>query len=136
MVVSEPAVKLPRDADMKAPPGIVGRSRNLVLDWVCRWVFSFVRMAPSAVEHLRSLAAEGSVVYVMRQRSWVDYLLVTCVLMRERLPTPEFANGISPLWFRPWREVFATQLPARATVVTGLVAPDGLVEIMVTAARP
>ena len=35
-----------------------------------------------------------------------------------------------------WREVFATQLPARATVVTGLVAPDGLVEIMVTAARP
>jgi len=108
MVVSEPAVKLPRDADMKAPPGIVGRSRNLVLDWVCRWVFSFVRMAPSAVEHLRSLAAEGSVVYVMRQRSWVDYLLVTCVLMRERLPTPEFANGISPLWFRPWREVFAT----------------------------
>jgi len=35
-----------------------------------------------------------------------------------------------------WREVFGTQFPARATVVTGLVAPDGLVEIMITAARP
>ena len=35
-----------------------------------------------------------------------------------------------------WREVFGTQFPARATVVTDLVAPDGLVEIMITAARP
>jgi glycerol-3-phosphate O-acyltransferase len=34
-------------------------------------------------------------------------LLVTYVLMREGLPTPEFANDLSPLWFRPLHEVLA-----------------------------
>ncbi len=35
-----------------------------------------------------------------------------------------------------YREVFAKDFPARATVRSGLVAPDGLVEIMFTAVRP
>jgi 2-iminobutanoate/2-iminopropanoate deaminase len=34
-----------------------------------------------------------------------------------------------------YREVFTRDFPARATVGTGLVAPDGLVEIMLTAAK-
>jgi len=34
-----------------------------------------------------------------------------------------------------YREIFKKDFPARATVVTGLVAPDGLVEIMFTAAK-
>jgi 2-iminobutanoate/2-iminopropanoate deaminase len=34
-----------------------------------------------------------------------------------------------------WREVFTTAPPARATVRTGLVAPDGVVEIMLTAVK-
>jgi enamine deaminase RidA (YjgF/YER057c/UK114 family) len=34
-----------------------------------------------------------------------------------------------------YREVLGKTLPARATVEAGLVAPDGLVEIMLTAAR-
>jgi len=34
-----------------------------------------------------------------------------------------------------YREVFAKEFPARATIGTGLVAPDGLVEIMFTAVR-
>jgi glycerol-3-phosphate O-acyltransferase len=84
-----------------------GRPLNALIEWLCGRMFAFVRMAPGAVEHIRNLANEGSVVYVMRQQSWVDYLLVTFVLLREGLPTPEFANGLSPLWFRPVREVLA-----------------------------
>jgi enamine deaminase RidA (YjgF/YER057c/UK114 family) len=34
-----------------------------------------------------------------------------------------------------YRKVFVKDFPARATVQTGLVAPDGLVEIMVTAVK-
>ena len=34
-----------------------------------------------------------------------------------------------------YREVLPRDFPARATVRTGLVAPDGLVEIMLTAAK-
>jgi enamine deaminase RidA (YjgF/YER057c/UK114 family) len=35
-----------------------------------------------------------------------------------------------------YRGVFEKGFPARTTVGTGLVAPDGLVEIMVTAVKP
>src|SRR6185369_17299979 len=30
------------------------------------------------------------------------------VLLREGLPTPEFANDLSPLWFRSWHEVLTS----------------------------
>ena len=35
-----------------------------------------------------------------------------------------------------YRGFFGRDFPARATIGSGLVAPDGLVEIMVTAERP
>jgi enamine deaminase RidA (YjgF/YER057c/UK114 family) len=35
-----------------------------------------------------------------------------------------------------YRAFFERDFPARATVGTGLVAPDGLVEIMLTAVKP
>ena len=41
-----------------------------------------------------------------------------------------------PLMNREYRAFFGKQFPARATVVTPLVAPDGLVEIMMTAVLP
>ncbi len=37
---------------------------------------------------------------------------------------------------QPYREFFQRDFPARATVGAGLVAPDGLVEIMMTAVKP
>ena len=35
-----------------------------------------------------------------------------------------------------WRPYFKAGLPSRAAVRTGLVAPDGIIEIMVTAVKP
>lgn len=91
------------------------------VDWLCRRMFDSIRMAPSAVEHVQELAQRGAVVYVMRQRSWVDYLLVTYVLRREGLPVPEFVNDVSLAWLRPlsqmvrgtWRRLRRTRLFAR-----------------------
>lgn len=76
-----------------------------VLHWVLRKVFAFVRIDAAAVERVRALGAAGAVVYVMRHRSWLDYLLVADVLAREGLPVPVFVNDLSPLWFRPLPEV-------------------------------
>jgi glycerol-3-phosphate O-acyltransferase len=71
------------------------------VDWLCRRLLASIRIAPSSVDHVRELARRGSVVYVMRQRSWVDYLLVVYVLRREGLPIPEFVNDLSLFWLRP-----------------------------------
>src|ERR1700687_2895022 len=75
---------------------------------LCRWVFSHVRIDPGAIEHIRALAARGSIVYVMCYRSLVDYMLIVFILMREGLPLPEFVSDI-PSWLRrPRREIITT----------------------------
>jgi glycerol-3-phosphate O-acyltransferase len=75
---------------------------------LCRALFSQVRIDPGAIEHVRALAARGSIVYVMRYRSLVDYMLVAFVLLREGLPLPEFVSDIPTLLLRPLREILTT----------------------------
>ncbi|MBI3768982.1 MAG: 1-acyl-sn-glycerol-3-phosphate acyltransferase [Deltaproteobacteria bacterium] len=70
-----------------------------------RLAFQHVRVDPADIDRLRRLASEGTLVYVMRYRSLVDYFLVNYVLLREGLPLPRFANGISSLWLRPLRDL-------------------------------
>ena len=70
-----------------------------------RLLFRFVRVRPEAVEHVRQLATQGTLIYVMRYRSTLDYLLVNAVLLREGLPLPRFAPGVSTVWFRPFGEI-------------------------------
>jgi glycerol-3-phosphate O-acyltransferase len=70
-----------------------------------RFVFRYVRVRPEAVEHLRQLAQQGTLIYVMRYRSALDYLLVNAVLLREGLPLARFAPGVSTVRFRPFGEL-------------------------------
>ena len=83
------------------------RRFGLVPSWFARLAFRHVRVDPADIERLRRLAGEGTVVYVMRYTSLVDYFLINYVLLRERLPLARFANGISSLWLRPLRDVIA-----------------------------
>ena len=91
-------------------------------------VFRHVRIRPELVERVRQLEAEGTVVYVMRYRSLVDYLLANAVLLREGLPLARFAPGVSTLWWRPLGEVLRWLVRARRppaaehAVCTALVA--------------
>ena len=92
-------------------------------------LFRDVRVRPEAVEHVRELAAKGTIVYVMRYRSTNDYLLVNAVALREGLPLARFAPGVSTVAFRPLgdlvRWLFRRRRRARSAVhaaCTGLVA--------------
>ena len=72
-----------------------------------------MRVRAEAVERVRQLAEQGTLIYVMRYRSVVDYLLANAVLLREGLPLARFAPGVSTLWFRPLRDALALARPAR-----------------------
>src|SRR5437764_514287 len=72
---------------------------------LCRTLFAQVRIDAGAIEHVRELAARGSIVYVMRYRSLVDYMLVAFVLLREGLPLPEFVTDVPTALLRPAREI-------------------------------
>jgi glycerol-3-phosphate O-acyltransferase len=69
-----------------------------------RLLFRHLRLRPEAAEHLRQLARQGTLIYVMRYRSTLDYLLVNAVLQRDGLPLARFAPGVSTVRFRPFGE--------------------------------
>jgi glycerol-3-phosphate O-acyltransferase len=78
--------------------GILGRI-------LARLAFHRIRVDEAAVERVRALGRQGSLVYVLHQRSVIDYLMVNVVLLREGLPLPQFASGISALWSRPLSDI-------------------------------
>jgi glycerol-3-phosphate O-acyltransferase len=85
-----------------------------------RLLFRHVRLRPEAVDHIRQLSETGTVIYVMRYRSTLDYLLVNALLLAEGLPLARFAPEVSTLWFRPLgdflRWLFRERARARTSV--------------------
>jgi glycerol-3-phosphate O-acyltransferase len=72
---------------------------------VARWLTADVHVDARDVARVRKAARSGTVVYVVRQRSLLDYMLINWILLREGLPIAEFANGLGSAWFAPVRTV-------------------------------
>jgi glycerol-3-phosphate O-acyltransferase len=91
--------------------GVVGR-------FLVDLAFRKVRMRPEGVTRIRRLAEQGTVIYVMRYRSTIDYLLVNALLLREGLPLARFAPGVSSVPWRPFgqmlRWLFRRPRPSQA----------------------
>jgi glycerol-3-phosphate O-acyltransferase len=95
-----------RSVDVLAPHrSAMPRRFSLPARLFAQRAFRHVRVDPDDIARLRRLASQGTVVYVMRYCSLVDYFLINYVLLREDLPLPRFANGVSTLWVRPLRDV-------------------------------
>jgi glycerol-3-phosphate O-acyltransferase len=60
-----------------------------------------VNLDRTAVEEIRDLARHGTIVYVVRNRSLLDYFLINWLMVREGLPLARFANGVSTALFVP-----------------------------------
>jgi glycerol-3-phosphate O-acyltransferase len=97
-------------APQPLPPVYPGPMRRLgfLPELLCRKMFSQVRIDPEAIGRIRVLAKRGSIVYVMRYRSLVDYLLIAFILLREGLPLPEFVSDVATLLLRPLNEIVST----------------------------
>ncbi len=64
------------------------------------FAFTFTRIKPD-LEHLpavRKAADEGLIVYVMRNRSVLDYVFFNWYFARYGLPLARFGNGVNTLW--------------------------------------
>jgi glycerol-3-phosphate O-acyltransferase len=88
--------------------------------WLQRHVASrlteHVHVDASGVSQLRQLAERGTIVYVLRNRSLLDYCLINWLMIRDGLPLASFANGVSSWWFVPLRQMirrFAATLSPR-----------------------
>ena len=79
-----------------ADPGSAMTPRfNFVFRWFARRFFGHFDLDDETVERLHTLEARGSVVYVMRYSSRLDYLLFNTLFLRDGLRLSSFANGIN-----------------------------------------
>lgn len=99
-VVSAAAAARPPLDDDRPHRSAMGRQFGFFATFFARYAFRYAQMDAEDIARLRRLAEQGTLVYVMRYRSLVDYFLVNYLLLREGLPLPAFANDISSVWLR------------------------------------
>jgi glycerol-3-phosphate O-acyltransferase len=74
---------------------------NLFFRWFARRYFRHFDLDSATVARLRDLESRGSVVYVMRYASRLDYFLFNSLFVREGLRLSAFANGLSFYYYQP-----------------------------------
>jgi len=74
---------------------------NLLFREFAHRFFRHFSLDPETVARLRALEERGSVVYVMRYASRLDYFLMNALFLREGLRLSAFANGLSFYYYRP-----------------------------------
>jgi len=79
---------------------------NLPVRWFASRFFRHFDLDDATVEHLRKLESRGSIIYVMRYASRLDYFLFNALFIREGLGLSKFANGIRFYYYRPlWQAI-------------------------------
>ena len=81
---------------------------NFLFGWFARRYFRHFELDDKTVERLRALEQRGSVIYVMRYASRLDYFLFNTLFVREGLALSRFANGIQFHYYRPFLELVRT----------------------------
>jgi glycerol-3-phosphate O-acyltransferase len=69
--------------------------------YVAKRLADQVHVDASGIAQLKRLAERGTIVYVLRNRSLLDYCLINWLIIREGLPLASFANGVTTWWFQP-----------------------------------
>jgi glycerol-3-phosphate O-acyltransferase len=77
---------------------------NLFFRWFAKRFFGHFDLDDDTVARLRELESRGSVVYVMRYASRLDYFLFNALFLREGLRLSGFANGVRFYYYRPLLE--------------------------------
>jgi len=80
---------------------------NWPFSWFAHRFFRHFDLDTRTVDHLRELESRGSVVYVMRYASRLDYFLFNALFVREGLRLSRFANGIRFFYYRPMLQILA-----------------------------
>ncbi|MEE8581493.1 MAG: 1-acyl-sn-glycerol-3-phosphate acyltransferase [Myxococcota bacterium] len=74
---------------------------NLFIRWFANRFFRNFNLAPESIDRIRELESRGSVLYVMRYSSRLDYFLFNTIFQRAGLRLSSFANGLRFYYYRP-----------------------------------
>ncbi|MFN2425104.1 MAG: 1-acyl-sn-glycerol-3-phosphate acyltransferase, partial [Candidatus Binatia bacterium] len=104
---SETVVPLPAGVPpaLTPHPSAMRRRMNAAAEFVGRRLFRRAVVNERLVEKIRDLSEQGTIVYVLRHHSFVDYFMINYILRREDLPLPVFVNGMAPWALAPFGEM-------------------------------
>jgi glycerol-3-phosphate O-acyltransferase len=95
-------------ADLRDPLSAMAPRFNLFFRWFARRFFGEIALDETTIARLRALQAAGSVIYVMRYASRLDYFLFNALFLRHGLRLSAYANGIRFHYYRPlWQALRA-----------------------------
>ena len=83
---------------------------NFFFRWFAKRFFGEITLDEATVARLRALEAAGSVVYVMRYASRLDYFLFNWLFLRHGLRLSTFANGIRFDYYQPFWQALLGRL--------------------------
>jgi glycerol-3-phosphate O-acyltransferase len=90
-----------RPAEIADPASAMTSRFGLFFRWFARRFFRHFDLDPETVKQLRELESRGSVVYVMRYASRLDYLLWNALFVRKGLRLSGYANGLRFDYYAP-----------------------------------
>jgi len=115
--------------DGRHPSSMVERP-GAILTWIVSLLLASVVFARRCIDSLVDANQRGTVVYVMRSRSVIDYLYFNVAFRREGIPLARFANGVNTWYLRSLWQALRTllggrrRLPDDVTSFATLVAQD------------
>ena len=87
-------------------PYVLEHKPGFFLGWLLYRFFKKVTLDENLKEDLKQMQREGTVVYAIKYRGLLDYLLYHYTFRRKRLPYPKIAFNINILWVLPLRRFF------------------------------
>ncbi|MCG3173359.1 MAG: Glycerol-3-phosphate acyltransferase [Myxococcota bacterium] len=86
-------------------PSAMNEGYGPIFSFLFRILFSRVRFPVETRDRIRALAREGTVIYVMRSRSFISYLYFNYACLMFGLPLARFVNGVRTTLFMPVSKV-------------------------------
>lgn len=97
----------------QSTPSAMADRFNLFFRFFAKRFFQHFSLDEAVVARLKALEKRGSVVYVMRYSSRLDYFLFNTLFLRHGLRLSSFANAIHFYYYRPIGSVLSTMLQLR-----------------------
>jgi glycerol-3-phosphate O-acyltransferase len=119
---------LQRQAPVEPHPTAMIERPGAILRWFFGRFFREIAFPAAGAERIRRAAERGTVVYVCKTLSYIDYLYFSYAFLKWGLPLSRFANGVKTLMLQPlgrvlkgalklWRERRASSVAELAEVV-------------------
>lgn len=96
-------------------PYVLDHKPGFFLEWFLYRLFKKVTLDENMKEDLKRMQREGTVVYAIKYRGLLDFLLYHYNFRRKRLPYPKIAFHINTLWILPlgrFFQVIRSYIPA------------------------